>query len=330
MEELVNGVTAELSTASDGESDCEGEPLVDKDKEPEVDETAVKLEVCTNIVVPLDVEGVVATVMVDLPSPESVVCEDDWKIYFLDARNPGYIAYKQLSMAMKDVPVDAYLQDAEPRVSRLLADFYNAVDGVNMESITYENPKWRSLPGRVLESSRVICGVGAVPVTITEESIKKKKLCLRFPVPIDGQTAIDQAMAALAEGIEVAEVKEAPTECLDEARDLLVGKLSVFQMALGNDTPVDLQSMRIKLKPGATPRARCAWLGTATEAGEVCSVPMEWGAADDGARAVESAEESSEGRDVGGGVHLTKVDQPQNEDDKAKPDEGEALPFAPG
>ncbi|KAG2775765.1 hypothetical protein JG687_00014159 [Phytophthora cactorum] len=69
MEELVNGVTAELSTASDGESDCEGEPLVDKDKEPEVDETAVKLEVCTNIVVPLDVEGVVATVMVDLPSP---------------------------------------------------------------------------------------------------------------------------------------------------------------------------------------------------------------------------------------------------------------------
>ncbi|KAG3155457.1 hypothetical protein C6341_g15423 [Phytophthora cactorum] len=230
MEELVNGVTAELSTASDGESDCEGEPLVDKDKEPEVDETAVKLEVCTNIVVPLDVEGVVATVMVDLPSP--------------------------LSMAMKDVPVDAYLQDAEPRVSRLLADFYNAVDGVNMESITYENPKWRSLPGRVLESSRVICGVGAVPVTITEESIKKKKLCLRFPVPIDGQTAIDQAMAALAEGIEVAEVKEAPTECLDEARDLLVGKLSVFQMALGNDTPVDLQSMRIKLKPGATP-VRC-------------------------------------------------------------------------
>ncbi|KAG3006089.1 hypothetical protein PC121_g15489 [Phytophthora cactorum] len=57
---------------------------------------------------------------------------------------------------------------------------------------------------------------------------------------------------------------------------------------------------------------------------------MEWGAADDGARAVESAEESSEGRDVGGGVHLTRVDQPQNEDDKAKPDEGEALPFAPG
>ncbi|KAG3101764.1 hypothetical protein PI124_g13548 [Phytophthora idaei] len=69
MEELVNGVTAELSTANKGESDSEGELLVDKDKEPEVDETAVELEVCTNIVVPLDVEGVVATVMVNLPSP---------------------------------------------------------------------------------------------------------------------------------------------------------------------------------------------------------------------------------------------------------------------
>ncbi|KAF1789741.1 hypothetical protein GQ600_13594 [Phytophthora cactorum] len=38
-------------------------------EKPEVDDTAVEIEVCTNIAVPLEVEGLAATVTVDMPSP---------------------------------------------------------------------------------------------------------------------------------------------------------------------------------------------------------------------------------------------------------------------
>ncbi|KAE8975378.1 hypothetical protein PR002_g25618 [Phytophthora rubi] len=77
----------------------------------------------------------------ELFKQESQVSEDDWKRYFLDARNPDYFAYQQLDVAMGTLAVVITLQDAESRMSRLLADFYSAVNGVNMESIIHEDPK---------------------------------------------------------------------------------------------------------------------------------------------------------------------------------------------
>eukprot|EP00644_Phytophthora_capsici_P005005 jgi/Phyca11/96467/e_gw1.1.465.1 len=77
----------------------------------------------------------------ELFKPETTVTEDDWKRYFLDARVPDYTAYKQLDVAMRGLAVDVQLQDAESRLSRLLANFYSTVDGVNMESIIHEDPK---------------------------------------------------------------------------------------------------------------------------------------------------------------------------------------------
>ncbi|ETL84810.1 hypothetical protein L917_15487, partial [Phytophthora nicotianae] len=77
----------------------------------------------------------------ELFKPEATVTEEDWKRYFLDARNADFTAYKQLDVAMRGLTVDAQLQDAESRMSRLLANFYSTVDGVNMESIIHEDPK---------------------------------------------------------------------------------------------------------------------------------------------------------------------------------------------
>ncbi|ETI37928.1 hypothetical protein F443_16233 [Phytophthora nicotianae P1569] len=42
---------------------------------------------------------------------------------------------------MRGLTVDVQLQDAESRMSCLLANFYSTVDGVNMESIIHEDPK---------------------------------------------------------------------------------------------------------------------------------------------------------------------------------------------
>ncbi|KAE8972838.1 hypothetical protein PF011_g25491 [Phytophthora fragariae] len=77
----------------------------------------------------------------ELFKQESQVSEDDWKRYFLDARHPDYFAYQQLDVAMGTLAVVITLQDAESRMSRLLADFYSAVNGVNMESIIHEDSK---------------------------------------------------------------------------------------------------------------------------------------------------------------------------------------------
>eukprot|EP00644_Phytophthora_capsici_P010646 jgi/Phyca11/104689/e_gw1.9.784.1 len=77
----------------------------------------------------------------ELFKPEEQVSEDDWRRYFLDARQPDFLAYQQLDVSMKTLQMDTKLQDAESRLSRLLADFYGAVDGVNMECIIHEDPK---------------------------------------------------------------------------------------------------------------------------------------------------------------------------------------------
>ncbi|ETM37966.1 hypothetical protein L914_15629 [Phytophthora nicotianae] len=73
--------------------------------------------------------------------PKATVTEEDWKRYILGARNPDFTTYKQLDVAVRGLTVDVQLQDAESCMSRLLANFYSTVDGVNMESIIHEDPK---------------------------------------------------------------------------------------------------------------------------------------------------------------------------------------------
>ncbi|ETN07653.1 hypothetical protein PPTG_12995 [Phytophthora nicotianae INRA-310] len=82
----------------------------------------------------------------ELFKPEATVTEEDWKRYFLDARNADFTAYKQLDVAVRGLTVDVQLQDAKSCMSRLLANFYSTGDGMNMESIIHDRSEALECP----------------------------------------------------------------------------------------------------------------------------------------------------------------------------------------
>ncbi|ETO72977.1 hypothetical protein F444_11044 [Phytophthora nicotianae P1976] len=98
--------------------------------------------------------------------------------------------------------------------------------------------------------------VHKVELTPEEKGLSEAEESVCFPVPSGDLPAVDQAMAALAEGIAAPEAIGAPISFLREVEELLTAQLDAFRMALGGEPPVDMPPMRIKLKPGATP-ARC-------------------------------------------------------------------------
>ncbi|KAE9106282.1 hypothetical protein PF006_g21405 [Phytophthora fragariae] len=57
------------------------------------------------------------------------------------ARKPDFTAYKKLQQAVRSLAIDVGLNDASSRLSKLLADFYEILDDLNMEEIIHENPK---------------------------------------------------------------------------------------------------------------------------------------------------------------------------------------------
>ncbi|KAJ8524382.1 hypothetical protein ON010_g16736 [Phytophthora cinnamomi] len=72
---------------------------------------------------------------------EKDVTKTEWKNYFLPARIPDNTAYKTLDREVKSPCVDVNLQDAESRLSRLMVDYYEIVDRLNMEDIVQAEPK---------------------------------------------------------------------------------------------------------------------------------------------------------------------------------------------
>ncbi|GMF30310.1 unnamed protein product [Phytophthora lilii] len=66
---------------------------------------------------------------------EKDVTETEWRDYFLSARVPDNTGYKTLDREVKSLCVDTELQDAESRISRLMAEFYEIIDRLNMEDV---------------------------------------------------------------------------------------------------------------------------------------------------------------------------------------------------
>ncbi|GMF47598.1 unnamed protein product [Phytophthora fragariaefolia] len=77
----------------------------------------------------------------ELCKDEKDVTETEWRDYFLSARVPDNTAYKTLDREVKKLCMDIELQDAESRLSRLIADFYEIVDKLNMEDVVQVEPK---------------------------------------------------------------------------------------------------------------------------------------------------------------------------------------------
>ncbi|KAG3181338.1 hypothetical protein PC128_g15197 [Phytophthora cactorum] len=88
----------------------------------------------------------------ELFKAEKDVTEAEWRDYFLSARVPDNTAYKTLDREVKTLCMDVELQDAESRLSRLMADFYEIVDRLNMEDIVQLEPK--KVVGYLVEALR--------------------------------------------------------------------------------------------------------------------------------------------------------------------------------
>ncbi|GMF13375.1 unnamed protein product [Phytophthora lilii] len=74
----------------------------------------------------------------ELFKEEKDVTETEWRDYFLSARVPDNKAYKTLDREVKSLCVDT---DAESRISRLMAEFYEIIDRLNMEDVVHTEPK---------------------------------------------------------------------------------------------------------------------------------------------------------------------------------------------
>jgi hypothetical protein len=88
----------------------------------------------------------------ELFKDEKDMTESDRRDYFLSARLPNNTAYKTLDREVKALCMDVELQDAESRLSRLMADFYEIIDRLNMEDIVQTEPK--KVVGYLVEALR--------------------------------------------------------------------------------------------------------------------------------------------------------------------------------
>ncbi|KAG9411957.1 hypothetical protein AC1031_017594 [Aphanomyces cochlioides] len=65
----------------------------------------------------------------------------DWKNYFLAAKVPNEADYVAIEMAMKSLSMDLSIKDGESRVLKLLTEFQNKLDGQDMDTFMYDEPK---------------------------------------------------------------------------------------------------------------------------------------------------------------------------------------------
>ncbi|KAG3194619.1 hypothetical protein PC128_g9195 [Phytophthora cactorum] len=88
----------------------------------------------------------------ELFKEEKDVTETEWRDYFLSARIPDNTAYKTLDREVKNLCMDTGLRDAESRLSRLMADFYEIADRLNIEHMVQAEPK--KVVGYLVEALR--------------------------------------------------------------------------------------------------------------------------------------------------------------------------------
>ncbi|KAG3192790.1 hypothetical protein PC128_g10401 [Phytophthora cactorum] len=92
---------------------------------------------------------------------------------FLSARIPDNTAYKTLDREVKNLCMDTGLQDAESRLSRLMADFYEIVDRLNMEDMVQAEPK--KVVGYLVEALRPPAFKASVKDQLGRQSHKTTK-----------------------------------------------------------------------------------------------------------------------------------------------------------
>ncbi|KAG9409390.1 hypothetical protein AC1031_019644 [Aphanomyces cochlioides] len=77
----------------------------------------------------------------DFGKPFEEITEDEWRDYFLRAREVQELDLEWVTKAMASLKMDTRIRDAESRVGRLLADFYEKLDQLDVAHLPSQEPK---------------------------------------------------------------------------------------------------------------------------------------------------------------------------------------------
>ncbi|RHY37074.1 hypothetical protein DYB25_013455 [Aphanomyces astaci] len=105
----------------------------------------------------------------DLGKSFEEITENDWCDYFLSAREVQELDLDSVAKAMASLKVDMKFCDAESRVGRLLADFYDKLEQLDVAHLPEKKPKHCDGSQARSVSAAAIWRKTAAPIT-TEES----------------------------------------------------------------------------------------------------------------------------------------------------------------
>ncbi|CAK4577840.1 unnamed protein product, partial [Aphanomyces euteiches] len=77
----------------------------------------------------------------DFGKPFEEITEDEWRDYFLSAREVQELDLEWVTKAMASLKMDTRIRDAESRVGRLLADFYEKLEQLDVAHLPSQEPK---------------------------------------------------------------------------------------------------------------------------------------------------------------------------------------------
>ena len=89
----------------------------------------------------LEHKTLVRICMFEVKKTADEMTENDWKNYFLAANVGNEVDIAVVEGAMKSLHMDIDIKDAESRVMKLLTDFQNKLEVIDMEAMMYEEPK---------------------------------------------------------------------------------------------------------------------------------------------------------------------------------------------
>ncbi|CAK4769616.1 unnamed protein product, partial [Aphanomyces euteiches] len=77
----------------------------------------------------------------DFGKPFEEITEDEWRDYFLSAREVQELDLEWVTKAMASLKINTRIRDAESRVGRLLADFYEKLEQLDVAHLPSQEPK---------------------------------------------------------------------------------------------------------------------------------------------------------------------------------------------
>ncbi len=77
----------------------------------------------------------------ELKKPAEAVTEDEWRQYFLEARQPNAVDFSAVESALKTLKVDVSVKDARSRVMKLVSAFQERLEAQDMEGFLFDEQK---------------------------------------------------------------------------------------------------------------------------------------------------------------------------------------------